>query len=251
MFSPIDAPDGATRLHLAEEPVMNDAAMSRDQLHRRAREALLSGPGVLLYGPAGIGKTHLAAMLVAEATVAGATILRCAPVEAELRLPYLCLIDLLEGVPDATVARLPSGLRTALRAALLRDEDPEQDQSRLRVQLAVLQILRMLGSERPVWLSVDDVQWVDEPTAQVLGFVGRRSVGDRLRVVATERVTSGAAPLHAHLFPPGAAEIAVTPMTAGDLALELTAPAGLAGAPAVSLPLASAGGLPVGSASSA
>jgi DNA-binding CsgD family transcriptional regulator len=222
MFSPIDVPDGATRLHLAEERVMNDAAMSRDQLHRTAREALFSGPGVLLYGPAGIGKTHLAAMLVAEAAVAGATILRCAPVEAELRLPYLCLIDLLEGVPDATVARLPSGLRTALRAALLRDEDPEQVQSRLRVQLAVLQLLRMLGSERPVWLSVDNVQWVDEPTAQVLGFVGRRSVGDRLRVVATERVTSGAAPLHAHLFPPGAAEIAVTPMTADDLALLLS-----------------------------
>jgi DNA-binding CsgD family transcriptional regulator len=201
---------------------VNDVAMSRDQLHRTAREALFSKSGVLLYGPAGIGKTHLSAMLVAEAAAAGATILRCAPVEAELRLPYLCLIDLLEAVPDATVARLPTGLRTALRAALLRDEDPEQDQSRLRVQLAVLQMLRMLGSERPVWLSVDDIQWVDEPTAQVLGFVGRRSVGDRLRVVATERVTSGAAPLHAHLFPPGTVEIAVTPMTAEDLALLLS-----------------------------
>ena len=201
---------------------MNDVAMSRDQLHRNAREALSSGPGVLLYGPAGIGKTHLAAMLAAEAATAGATVLRCAPAEAELRLPYLCLIDLFEAVPDATVARLPSGLRAALRAALLRDEAPEQDQSRLRVQFAVLQTLRMLGSQRPVWLSVDDIQWVDEPTAQVLGFVVRRSVGDRLRVVATERVTSGAAPLHAHLLPPGAAEVSVTPMTADDLALLLS-----------------------------
>ena len=205
---------------------MNDVAMSRDQVHRTAREALSSGPGVLLYGPAGIGKTHLAAMLAGEAATSGATVLRCAPAEAELRLPYLCLIDLFEAVPDATVARLPPGLRAALRAALLRDEAPEQDQSRLRVQVAVLQTLRMLGSQRPVWLSVDDIQWVDEPTAQVLGFVGRRSVGDRVRVVATERVTSGGAPLHAHLLPPGAAEISVSPMSADDLALLISQHAG-------------------------
>lgn len=209
-----------------KEPAMDDAAMSRDELRRTAREALCCGPGVLFYGPAGIGKTHLAELLAAEAAAEGATILRCAPVESELRLPYLCLIDLFEAVPDATVARLPSGLRTALRAALLRDEDPEQDQSRLRVQLAVLQTLRMLGSEQPVWLSVDDLQWVDEPTAQVLGFVGRRSAGARLRVVATERVTSGTAPLHAHLLPPGGAEISVPPMTAEDLALLLSRNAG-------------------------
>lgn len=195
--------------------------MSRDQLRRTAGEALCRGHGVLLYGPAGIGKTHLAATLAAEAAAAGATILRCAPAEAELRLPYLCLIDLFEAVPDATVAGLPSGLRTALRAALLRDEDPGQNQSRLRVQLAVLQTLRLLGSQRPVWLSIDDIQWVDEPTAQVLGFVARRSAGDWLRIVATERVTSGAAPLHAHLLPPGAAELCVSPMTADELAVLL------------------------------
>jgi DNA-binding CsgD family transcriptional regulator len=219
-------PGGLTRRHLSEERVMNDIVMSRDHLYRTARQALSSCPGVLLYGPAGIGKTHLAAMLSAEAAATDAMILRCAPVEAELRLPYLCLIDLFEAVPDEAVARLPAGLRTALRAALLRDEGPEQDQSRLRVQLAVLQTLRMLGSERPLWLSVDDIQWVDEPTAQVLGFVGRRSVDDRLRVVATERVTSGAEPLHAHLLPPGAAEISVTPMTADDIALLLSRSAG-------------------------
>ena len=201
---------------------MNGVAMSRDQLHGIARQALSSGPGVLLYGPAGIGKTHLAERLVAEEVAAGATVLRCTPVEAELRLPYLCLIDLFEAVPDAVVARLPSGLRTALRAALLRDEDPEQDQSRLRVQLAVLQALRSLGSERPVVLSVDDVQWVDEPTAQVLGFVGRRCADDRLRVVATERVAGDGAPLHAELLPRGAAEISVSPMTADDLSLLLS-----------------------------
>ncbi len=205
---------------------MHDAAVSRDRLHRTAREAVSSGPGVLLYGPAGIGKTHLAATLTAEAATAGATVLRCSPAEAELRLPYLCLIDLFEAVPDSTVARLPSGLRAALRAALLRDEAPEQDQSRLRVQLAVLQTLRMLGSQRPVWLSVDDIQWVDEPTAQVLGFVGRRSVGDWLRVVATERVAGGAAPLHAHLLPPGGAELSVAPMAADDLALLLSRSSG-------------------------
>src|SRR5437899_9399536 len=95
-----------------------------------ATEALREGPGLLLVGPAGIGKSHLLNELLDGAPDAG-RVLRCSPVEAELPLPFMCLIDLLEPVTDEEIGRLPTGLRDALRAALLRGDgwvaDPDSD----------------------------------------------------------------------------------------------------------------------------
>ena len=199
----------------AESPV------GRADLLCRAREELGRGPGALLFGPTGIGKSRLLAALAAEAQAAGATVLRAAPAEAELRLPFVCLIDLLGPVPDAVIARLPSGLGTALRAALMRGEVPHGDQDRLKVQLAVLHLLRELSARNPVWLVVDDLQWVDRPTAQVLGFVARRMAGLRVRVLAAERAPDRAAPSYADLVPPGTAELPVPPLAPADLAVVL------------------------------
>jgi DNA-binding CsgD family transcriptional regulator/tetratricopeptide (TPR) repeat protein len=212
----LQAADGGRGPDASAEP-----PVGRQDLLRRAREQLRGGPGVVFYGPAGIGKSRLLSALAAEAAADGATVLRAAPAEAELRLPFVCLIDLLGPVPDADIARLPPGLGTALRAALMRGEVPHSDQDRLKVQLAFLHLLRELSARTPVRLVVDDLQWVDRPTAQVLGFVARRTAGLPVRVLAAERVPDHGAPACADLVPPGTAELAVTPLPLADLAAVL------------------------------
>src|SRR5207302_1986466 len=94
----------------------------------------------------------------------------------------------------------------------------------------------------PVWLVVDDLQWVDRPTAQVLGFVARRTAGLPVRVLAAERAPDRAAPSYADLVPPGTAEIAVTSLPLADLTAVLARSIGAEPAPATALRIHRASG---------
>lgn len=197
----------------------DDAALpiSQREVFRAAARALAAGPGALLTGPAGIGKSHLVAALTARARAEGALVLSCTPAEAELQLPFVSLIDLLAPVGDEVLEKLPLGQRAVLRAALLRGQDAEPAPGGVQVRLAVLTLLRALGTERPVWLVADDLQWMDEPTAEILAFVSRRASGLPLRVLATERVASGRAPQRAALLPPGTVHLPVPALSVTDL----------------------------------
>jgi len=202
-----------------------------EDVHLAAARALREGPGVLLVGPAGIGKSHLTAELLGAGLSEGALVLRCSPVEAELPLPFMCLIDLLEAVPDTELDLLPAGQRDALRAALLRGDGPGGSSAGgasggAGVHLAVLTLLRNFAARGPVWIVIDDLQWMDEPTAQILGFVARRAGGMRVRILATERVAAGHAPLHSALLPAETVQLTVPPMNAAALAALLDRSAG-------------------------
>ncbi|MBF9072616.1 AAA family ATPase [Streptacidiphilus fuscans] len=198
------------------------ATVSREDVLDSAVRALHEAPGLVLLGAAGIGRSHLAERLVEQALADGVRVLRCAPVEAELPLPFMCLIDLLDSVSDETLEALPTGQRDALRAALLRGGDEDVDPAGARVPLAVLTLLRRLAAEGPVWLVVDDVQWVDEPTARVLSFVARRCAGTALRIVATEQTGCGRMPVHDMLCPEGVVRLTVPPMTPAEVTALLT-----------------------------
>ena len=204
----------------------NLVSANRDDLRRTVQDGLREAPGLLLTGPAGIGKSYLLDQLVRQALARGVRVLRCSPAEAELPLPFMCLIDLLEPVSDQAVGALPAGQREALRAALLRGDDPEAAVDGARAHLAVLTLLRRLCAEGPVWLVVDDIQWMDEPTARILGFVSRRAAGLDLRVLASERVPHGQPSAHAGLCPSGSLQLTVPPMGSADLARLLEQSAG-------------------------
>jgi DNA-binding CsgD family transcriptional regulator/tetratricopeptide (TPR) repeat protein len=210
--------------------VSDDGALpaSQREVFRAAARALHTGPGALLTGPAGIGKSYLTAALTARARAEGTLVLSCAPAEAELQLPFVSLIDLLAPIGDDVLEKkLPVGQRAVLRAALLRGGDSEPAPG-VQARLAVLTLLRALSAERPVWLVADDVQWMDEPTAEILAFVSRRTAGLPLRILATERVAAGRAPQRASLLPPGTAHLPVPALSTADLRALLE---GRAGAP--------------------
>jgi DNA-binding CsgD family transcriptional regulator len=130
-----------------------------------------AGPSTLiLEGAAGIGKTTLWDAGVALASRAGHRVLSCRPVEAEARLSYTALGDLL----DLELPPLPAPQERALDAALLRDRSEGPAPDRRAVSLATLGVLRALASSGPVTVAIDDIQWLDAPSARVLSFAARR-----------------------------------------------------------------------------
>jgi len=134
-------------------------------------EAIRSGESrvLVLRGEPGIGKSALlehAIEIGSEARVE-----RAAGVESEAELPFAGLHDLCAPMLDHA-ERLPPPQRDALRAVFGLGVNGRPNG--LFVGLAVLSLFREVGRERPLLCVVDDAQWLDSASAQVLGFVARR-----------------------------------------------------------------------------
>jgi hypothetical protein len=154
-----------------------------DQLAEGVREGT---SGVLVVrGEAGIGKTALLEYLVGVAGDCRVT--RTVGVESEMELAYAGLHQFC-GPMMGSLERLPGPQGEALEGAfgLRRGEAPD----RFLVGLAVLGLLSEAAEEQPQLFLVDDVQWLDEVSAQTLAFVGRRlrrHPGRARRIVAETR----------------------------------------------------------------
>jgi DNA-binding CsgD family transcriptional regulator/exonuclease VII small subunit len=146
---------------------------------------------LLLEGTAGIGKTTLWRAGVSFARARGHRVLSCRAAEAEARLSYAALGDLFDfELPD-----LPAPQRRALDAALLREEVEGAPPDQRAVSLASLGVLRALAASAPVIIAIDDLQWLDAPSARVLAFVVRRLEDAPIRILVALRVGSGGDPL--------------------------------------------------------
>ena len=138
-----------------------------DGMLNRVREG--DSAALVMRGEAGIGKTALLHYCARQAS--GCRVAQIAGVESELELPYAALHQLCEPMLGPLEA-LPMPQQQALQVAfgLAAGNTPD----RFLVGLAVLGLLAEVAAERPLVCLVDDAQWLDEPTCQVLGFVGRR-----------------------------------------------------------------------------
>ena len=141
--------------------------------------------GVLLFsGPAGIGKSTLWEEALASARARGYRVVVARPTEVETALAFAALNDLLGDLADeGTLAELPEPQRIALEAALLRVAAPDPTEP-LAVSIAAGHVIRRAAGDRPLILAIDDVQWLDEPSARVLEFVLRRLDGEAVGVIA-------------------------------------------------------------------
>ena len=94
---------------------------------------------------------------------------------------------MLAGVPEAEFGALPALQRNALEVALLRaaPEGPALD-ARL-VATGLLTLVRGLALRAAVLLALDDVQWLDGPTAGVLTFAIRRLDAEPVGVLCASR----------------------------------------------------------------
>jgi tetratricopeptide (TPR) repeat protein len=118
-------------------------------------------------------------------------VLTCRAAESEARLSYAALGDLLDfELPD-----LPAPQARALQVALLRAEVEGAPPDQRAVSVATLGVLRALAAADPVMIAVDDVQWLDAPSARVLAFVVRRLEDAPVRILVALRVGAGGDPL--------------------------------------------------------
>src|SRR5439155_384501 len=150
----------------------------------RLLENLRGGQSAVLVirGEAGVGKTALLQYCAREAS--GFRVARIAGVESEMELPFAGLHQLCAPMLGRLGA-LPEPQQIALRVALGLSSGDAPD--RFLVALAALTLLAEVAAERPLLCVVDDAQWLDGASGQVLGFVARRLLAESVALVFAVR----------------------------------------------------------------
>ena len=140
----------------------------------------------MLRGEAGVGKSALLGYL--SGRVAGWHVARAAGVESEMELDYAGLHQLCAPMLDR-LGRLPAPQRDALATVFGRSAGPVP--GRFLVGLATLTLVAEVAEQQPLVCLVDDGQWLDHASAQVLGFVARRLLAEPIAVVCAARTGVG------------------------------------------------------------
>ncbi|HXC83347.1 MAG TPA: AAA family ATPase [Trebonia sp.] len=138
---------------------------------------------LVLRGELGVGKTALLDYVTGRA--AGCRVARAVGVQSEMELAFAGLHQLCAPVLDRLQA-LPRPQRDALRTAFGISGGPAPD--RFLVGLAVLGLLSEVAGQRPLVCLVDDTQWLDRASAQVMGFVARRLAAEPVAVIFATRL---------------------------------------------------------------
>jgi len=200
------------------DPADGSALVGRRHRLQTAGEWLLSGGSVLFFGPAGAGKT--AALDVVTAAVVQSRVLRYAPADRSTGpdRPFGALAGLLATITAAELESVPAARRRVLAAAVSAGADPVAPVTPAAMRLAVLNLLRVLARERPLLLIVDDLQWLDEASAEVLRFVAPRVDDLPVQMAAAERVAPDSLPLRRGLCPPPLLVVRMGPLPPPDLA---------------------------------
>jgi len=138
-------------------------------------DSIHSGPsGLLLEGEPGIGKTTVWSEGLAASRRRSYITLSCWPAESEARLSLGGLSDLLDPVLDSVLGDLPAPQARALQVALMRVDGVHAQTEQRALFQAFLGAVRRLARDAPVLIAIDDVQWLDPSTSEVVAFALRR-----------------------------------------------------------------------------
>src|SRR5262249_17721800 len=109
-------------------------------------------------------------------------------IESELELAYSGLHQLCYPMLEH-LDRLPAPQRDALETVFGRNRGDVPD--RFLVGLATLTLFAEVAEREPLACIVDDAHWLDEASAQILSFVARRLLAERVVVICAVRVGIG------------------------------------------------------------
>ncbi len=148
-------------------------------------------PTVLaIEGEAGIGKTTIVREALELARASQLRVFAARPAAGEVELPYVGLGDLLASADPVALDSLAAPQRAALAAALAR-EGSSAAADEYALSRGVLELLRQEAADGRLVLAIDDVQWLDRPTASALTFALRRLGAVPIRVLVAARTASG------------------------------------------------------------
>jgi DNA-binding CsgD family transcriptional regulator len=150
----------------------------------RLFEAVRGGQSRVLVvsGEPGVGKTALLESAMGSAS--GFRIVRAVGVESEMELPFAVLQQLCAPLLDR-LERLPAPQQEALGVAFGLRVGNAAD--RFLVGLAVLTLFSDVSEKQPLLCVVDDAQWLDQASAQVLVFMARRLLAESIALVLVTR----------------------------------------------------------------
>ena len=135
---------------------------------------------LVLRGVPGVGKTMLLEHAIGRAS--GLRVGRVGGVDSEFDLPYAALHQLLAPFLEEIEA-LPGPQRDSLASTLGLIEVERSD--RFLTALGVLTLLSNAAQDTGLLCAVDDAEWLDEASAQVLSFLARRLVSEGIAMLFT------------------------------------------------------------------
>ena len=157
-----------------------------------AGSELGEGRVVLVYGPAGVGRSSLLRACASDAAARGIVVLQAGGDELERGYGFGIVRQLLE----ARIARL----RPAERRSMFSDAGPAAESalgigpSGVRVSSAgfeeiqaVHRLITGLAAVQPLLITVDDLQWCDRPSLDFLCFLGHRVARLPVTIIAAWR----------------------------------------------------------------
>ncbi|WP_241680614.1 ATP-binding protein [Pseudactinotalea suaedae] len=139
---------------------------------------------LVVRGEAGIGKTAVLEDAQRSAASAGFRVAHLVGAESETHFAFAGLHQLCAPLLERA-GSLPEPQQTALGVAFGLHGGATPD--RFLVGLATLNLLAEVAEDGPLVCLVDDAQWLDQASAQILAFVARRLAAERIALVFAMR----------------------------------------------------------------
>jgi DNA-binding CsgD family transcriptional regulator len=178
------------------------------------------GPsGLIIEGESGIGKTRLWRNALERARELGYQVLAARADPAESGLAYAVVAELLGDLDPMVFGDLPEVQRLAIDRVLLNGDGRGPTTNHRVAGAAVLATVERLARSRPVVIAVDDVQWLDVSSRDVLSYVARRVAG-AVGIIVTHRTEPTESPGTAWLElsrPEATRRYRVPPLSLGGL----------------------------------
>ncbi|MEX2473314.1 MAG: AAA family ATPase [Gemmatimonadota bacterium] len=168
-----------------------------EALRERAEDDSRTTSTVVLAGEGGVGKSRLAAEFAAWAAEAGWTVVRGRAYPVETGIPYALFGDaftpLLRDMDPARLAVLSRGGETELahlfpaigNGGRVPDVSGDPEELRTRLMWNFTQFVKSHAARDPLVLVLEDLQWADGSSLELLHFLARQVSGHPVLILCT------------------------------------------------------------------
>ena len=179
--------------HESKEPTVNlkqfvgrEAEMQR--LIRLLESTMESGPYLVsVVGEAGVGKSTLVRRLMSEVRLRAGSLASGRCVEADAKPPYAPWAEVIAGIHQLGVVGAQEWRELSRLVPALGAGSPETSGNKYTLFDEIVQYLRLAAAARPIVILLDDMQWSDSASWDVLEHVMGQLEHERMIICLTMR----------------------------------------------------------------